>query len=261
MGMGGDSYLYNNPLLCRGGVTRRAWFLVPCCPSNLSRTWAALGKYIYSHTENDLWVHQYIGNLTTIDGGRWTVNLKSGFPWDGKVQFSVDQVSSPKFTVHFRIPSWARTTSISINGEPFFVNTSIPKGFPSSPQTASGFDPRLAQFLPVLRQWSPGDRVDLEFEMAIELRHASKRVHGHHHKTSLSRGPLVYCLESIDNAGIDIFNARIDPDSIQAEYSPSLLGGISILRGTTTEGKRFTAIPYQMWANRGESQMTVWMNI
>ncbi len=260
MGLGGDSYLYNNPLLCRGGITRRGWFLVPCCPSNLSRTWAGLGKYIYSFEEKDLWVHQYIGNSTTIDGGRWTVNLKSGFPWDGKVRFSLDQITSSNFTVHFRIPSWAQTTTIHVNGESFPIQPSSAKGSPSNPPTASGFDPRLAQFMPVLRKWSPGDVVDLEFEMPIVLRHASKRVRGHDRKVALSCGPLVYCLESIDNAGIDIFNARIDPDSIQAEYSPALLGGISILRGTTTEGKRFTAIPYQLWANRGESQMTVWMN-
>ena len=101
--------------------------------------------------------------------------------------------------------------------------------------------------------------MDLEVEMPILLRRASPRVRGHKDKISLTRGPLVYCLESIDNTGIDIFNARIDPESICVEPAPALLGGISILRGKIKDGKEFTAIPYQMWANRGESQMTVWV--
>jgi uncharacterized protein len=62
IGIEGDSYLYNNPLACRGGITRKAWYSVPCCPSNLSRTWADLGKYIYSAADGALWIHQYIGS-------------------------------------------------------------------------------------------------------------------------------------------------------------------------------------------------------
>lgn len=57
MGLYGDDYLYNNPLLCRGGITRRLWFLIPCCPSKLPRTWASLGNYTYSFNENVLWIH------------------------------------------------------------------------------------------------------------------------------------------------------------------------------------------------------------
>ena len=49
MGLDGDDYLYNNPLTCRGGVTARSWFAVPCCPSNLSRTWADLGGLCLRH--------------------------------------------------------------------------------------------------------------------------------------------------------------------------------------------------------------------
>ena len=84
---------------------------------------------------------------------------------------------------------------------------------------------------------------------------------GYKGKVAFTRGPLVYCLESIDNIGIDIFNARIDPGSIRTEFSPALLGGIWVLRGLTREGKDFTSIPYHMWANRGGSQMTVWINV
>ena len=103
--------------------------------------------------------------------------------------------------------------------------------------------------------------IDLHFDMPITLRSASPHTRGLKGKVALSRGPLVYCLESVDNPEIDIFNSRIDINSIRAELAPALLGGIWVLRGRTTGGEEFTAIPYYLWANRGESQMTVWISI
>jgi uncharacterized protein len=262
MGLNGDSYLYNNPLLCQGGVTRQPWFQVPCCPSNLSRTWASLGKYIYSFDDSNLWVHQYFGSHTTVGIKKWRVKLASGLPWDSRVRFSLDLSAPADFTVHFRVPSWAKTVFIQINDENYDASPSTSDSIHSSfgPETASGYDPRRARFFPIRRTWLPGDVVDLDFEIPIVLRHASPHLRGHKGKVALTRGPLVYCLESLDNPDIDIFSSRIDPDSISVEFSPALLGGIWILRGKTTTGKIFTAIPYHLWANRGPSQMTVWVN-
>jgi DUF1680 family protein len=195
-----------------------------------------------------------------INQGEWTVQLDSSLPWGGKVRLTLDSIASLDFTVHFRLPSWARAAMIRINGESFSIPSSIYADYPSSQPVASGFDPRLARFLPVQRTWSSGDVVDLNFEMPIVLRHASTRLHGHKGKVALTRGPLVYCLESNDNVGIDIFSARIDPNSIHTEPAPALLDGIWILRGRTIDEREFIAIPYHLWANRGKSQMTVWLN-
>ncbi len=82
MGLLGKDYLYNNPLACLGGVTRRSWFSVPCCPSNLSRTLASLDKYIFSHDDQNLWVHQYISGNALL-GDKWAVNMES-FPALGR---------------------------------------------------------------------------------------------------------------------------------------------------------------------------------
>jgi DUF1680 family protein len=259
MGLSGDSYLYNNPLICRGGITRRAWFRVPCCPSNLSRTWASLGKYIYSFDEKNIYIHQYIGNQTIIDHGQWTVIMDSSLPWEGKVRITLDSIRSSDRIVHIRIPSWSGKASIRINNKPVDIPVLTKHDGLYEAQTASGFDPRTARFLPLQRNWSSGDVIDLDFEMPIILRHASPRTRGCKGKVALTRGPLVYCLENKDNLGIDIFKAKIIPNSIHTEPSPLLLGGILTLRGTTFDGKDFIAIPYQLWANRGESQMTVWI--
>jgi DUF1680 family protein len=68
-------------------------------------------------------------------------------------------------------------------------------------------------------------------------------------------------LESVDNLGLDLFQARIDPSSVRGEFDPDLLGGIWVVRGRTADGEAFKAIPYALWANRGESQMTVWVGM
>jgi hypothetical protein len=59
---------------------------------------------------------------------------------------------------------------------------------------------------------------------------------------------------------VDIFSAQLEADSLIPEPAPELLGGITILRGQTVDGQVLTFVPYHLWANRGESQMTVWVN-
>ncbi len=256
MGLGGDSYLYNNPLACRGGVTRQAWYAVPCCPSNLSRTYADLGRYIYSADRDNLWVHQTIGSradLRPILPMR--MDIESGLPFSGTVTLRPEPDAPRELALHLRIPSWAAAARVAINGAP--VETPPAPSFPAA--AAGGYDPRPARFLSIRRTWSAGDAVSLDFELPVALRVAGPKVRGHTGRTAVTRGPLVYCLESVDNPGIDLFACRLDPDSLHAEPAPDLLGGIQVVRGATTEGRPLTFIPYALWANRGGSQMNVWI--
>jgi DUF1680 family protein len=264
MGLDGDAYFYNNPLCVRGGVERRPWFAVPCCPSNLSRTWASLGKYIYSSDENNLWVHQYIGSALTVDAGRWTVEMESGLPWDGTVSLTLLAAPGAEATVHLRLPSWAGKMSVRVNGAP--VN--VPAFQPANIPTCSGCDPRTSTFLPIPRIWQSGDVVEMDFETPIQFRRADRRVRGQRGKVAVTRGPLVYCLESADNPDVDIFSARLDPATLETAFSPALLGGTQVIIAQANPpaglepagGPRLIFIPYFLWGNRGPSQMTVWVN-
>ena len=243
MGQNGDTYLYNNPLAVHQGVTRQGWYVVPCCPSNLSRTFADLGKYIYSFDENNLWIHQYISSEMTVEVGvPVNVKIESGLPWNGKVRIHIKPESRREFRIHLRKPSW---NSISLEE-----------------MTASGYyDPRQAEFETVSRNWSAdGETLEFDFDMTIQLRRAHAKVKGHAGKVALTRGPLVYCLESMDNPNVDIFTAQLDPLSLRNEFVPDLLGGCVVIHGKTTDGKSLKFIPYFLWANRGKSQMTVWVN-
>jgi DUF1680 family protein len=129
------------------------------------------------------------------------------------------------------------------------------------PTTSSGFDPRRAEFRVLQRSWEKGDVVVIQFEMPVQLRQAHPRVKGYLGKATISRGPLVYCLEDIDNPAMDIFNVKIAPGSLALVDDPGTLGGIMKIAGRSTRGESLTLIPYFLWGNRGTSKMTVWIHI
>jgi DUF1680 family protein len=276
MGQHGDTYLYNNPLEVHGGVARKEWYIVPCCPSNLSRTFADLGKYIYSHDENEIWIHQYISSEATIDiGVPVRVKIESKLPWNGKVLIHIDPAEKRKFRLHLRTPSWNPIAMIHMyepvkekmvrNSEEHFSHIVSSAGLRESVEylkqtTASDYDPRVGWFTHIDRTWSTGDILEFNFDTSIKLRHAHPKVKGHKGKVALTRGPLVYCLESVDNPSVDIFTAQLYPSTLSEEFVPNLLDGCVVLHGKTMDGKPLKFIPYFLWANRGESQMTVWVN-
>jgi DUF1680 family protein len=257
LGQDGASYLYNNPLTCEGGLRRAEWFKCPCCPSNVSRIWADLGKYIYSFGDEEIWVHQYIGSQVRPEQGLG-IMMESGLPWDGGVKIRFDSEEAAEFTVWCRAPSWASSLSISVNGEDQEIDLP-PMG--TDFVTASGYDPRESWYLPIKRSWYPGDLLKLNFEMALNMRATHHKVRSTMGQVALSYGPLVYCLESVDNPGINIFTAQLDPGSLYTEFDDELFAGTTIVRGQTTDKKPLTFIPYYLWANRGESAMTVYVRI
>lgn len=284
MGMDGTTYLYNNPLTCRGGVTRKPWYAVPCCPSNISRIWADLGKYIYSTKKGEVCIHQYINSaldneiVPMEDGSTAAINItmETDLPWGRTAElkispFRVDPLpDSPytepvEFTLHLCVPSWA-DLAYSVNDEKQMGTIQVVNaGDPQEPIpfeiAAGGFDPRFAKWVSIKRAWKQGDVVHLYFAYDFVLRRASPRVRGHQGKAALSYGPIVYCLESVDNPDVDIFSACLG-NKYNLDYLPfPPLGEYAhAILGHTSEGKQLTFIPYHLWGNRGESAMTVWIN-
>jgi DUF1680 family protein len=240
---------------------------VPCCPSNLSRTWADLGKYIYSSDSDAIWFHQYIGSKARLlTGVQVDIETESGFPWNGKIRINIDLAAPAEFAIHLRIPSWISSpekfSAVKVNSEAQTPSIKpLAFNYLTSETTAQGYDPRQSRFLSIQYPWSAGDVLELDFDMPICLRRAHPKVKGHRDKIAVTRGPLVYCLESADNPGVDIFSTRLDTTSLVPISAPELLNGITILRGRSIDGQPLTFIPYHLWANRGESKMTVWVII
>ena len=106
----------------------------------------------------------------------------------------------------------------------------------------------------------PGDLLELNFYLSPQMQRAHPKVQGHRGKVAITRGPLVYCLESTDNPHLDIFNTALETNSLEPVFNADLLGGIVKITGRSKTGEPLTFIPYHLWGNRGKSTMTVWIN-
>ena len=135
-------------------------------------------------------------------------------------------------------------------------------------------------------RWSPGDVVSLKFNMAPQVIEANVRVVDDYGRAAVQRGPLVYCLEQLDQPeGVPLYDVSLDlrqnaSSQFHDEFQKDLLGGIVLLKhlGAASERPasadklyyRYTAsapparpvelrfIPYYAWANRAATPMQVW---
>jgi DUF1680 family protein len=243
----GTTYMYNNPLASQGKEDRREWYMVACCPSNIARTISSIEKFIYSISENALWIHQYIGSKANVNLNNDTqiiIIQESKFPWSGQVKIILEMSSNQAFTLNIRIPDWTHKSNIKINGE--VLEGEIESG----------------TYYKLTREWNNQDKIELNFAMEPNLLHDDPRVKNNKGRVSIFNGPLIYCLEQKDNKNFDVLKVVIAEDpNLESEYDSSLLGGINIIKGTLKNKKKFIAIPYYAWCNRGSNKMQVWNKI
>ncbi len=270
----GDKFFYRNPLKSfgpeafstsggkQGGSIRHRqhWFSCACCPTNVVRFIPKIGEYIYAHYNNQLYVNLYIASETEIPFADTTLNLAQDtrYPWDGHITLNIDPATPTEFDVLLRIPSWSEEHTIRING------------YKTDYQIKNGYA-RLN------RKWRSGDDVELHLPMPIKRIKAHPLVTADRGRVALQRGPLVYCLEQVDNE-VSVHQIALPPDAqLKAVHKPYLLGGLTIIQGegitpdlTNWQGKlygttpkakpvKFTAIPYYAWDNRKPDDMTVWL--
>jgi DUF1680 family protein len=93
---------------------------------------------------------------------------------------------------------------------------------------------------------------------------ANGKVEADRGKAALTRGPIVYCVEGIDNNN-HVFDLVIPNETeFQAGYQKNLLGGIVTISGKVKnisgKDRIIRAIPYYAWSHRGPGEMTVWLN-
>jgi DUF1680 family protein len=275
----GDHFFYANPLSAYPhvnphdpwvGITsgehykREEWFYCPCCPPNLARLVASIGTYFYSTSDKTIYTHLYADNQSQLElnGSKIQLEQKTNYPWDGSVQISLSLSQSTSFDLALRIPNWCRDFVLSVNGEA--VSAKAVKGY-----------------VHLERQWTDGDTVELVLSMPVERMSPHPEIRHDAGCVALQRGPVVYCLEEVDN-GPRLANVAIPNDSsLSVEHDAALFDGIAVIKGDAlrieaeawagdlyqpkalVEQKEtaftFTAIPYCFWANRQIGEMRVWI--
>lgn len=267
----GKSFFYVNPLevwpeACMTRTSkehvkpvRQKWFGVACCPPNIARTLASLGQYIYSVGEQELYVNLFVGNETDIVYKEAVVhvNMETGYPFKNELKLQVNGVPENGIKLAVRIPSYAGEYKLSVNGKE--TEYQIEKGYAAVGVASDAV-------------------IEIEFVSPAKFVRANPNVRADCGKTALVKGPLVYCLEEIDN-GRNLSALYVDTRSPIAETESDLFGGITELnfkgkRMKETEWKEeelyaehevilqdveLKAVPYAYWNNRGIGEMTVWM--
>jgi DUF1680 family protein len=263
----GTRFFYENPLASAGGHHRQSWFECPCCPPNIARTLASLGDYFYSTGINDVWVHLFAQGSVKLEVNQSDVSLRqvTKYPWDGNVKFEIGVANSRAFTLHLRVPGWCEQWLLRINGTPI----------PHLRPLANGY-------LAIDREWHPRDVVEYQMEMPIQSVWAHPTVRDMQGRIAIQRGPIVYCLESVDHRGFVLDQIVVNPKVVSSEFGTehqdNSLGGVIIVRGKgfvvderDWEGRLYRyrepslksmeikAIPYYAWDNRAPGEMRVWL--
>jgi uncharacterized protein len=275
VGLDGKTFFYPNPLECDmhyhfnsgGSLTREPWFDCSCCPTNLCRFMPSVPGYIYAQTKNNLYINLFVTSSSTIILDKKTtitISQETQYPWDGQVKIMVSPEKQGPFALRLRIPGWAQNkpvpgdlysyvspekaeVSVTVNGE------SVPY------KTEKGY-------AVIDREWKQGDVVSYSLPMRIQRVETNPKVAGNKGKAAVERGPIVYCLEGVDNSPELMKLILPDTAKLTAFFAPEALSGVVTISGEAlvedgkgSQAQKITAIPYFVWNNRGANEMKVWL--
>ena len=263
--LNGKDYFYTEalrrtaefPYTMRWPKQRQHYISCFCCPPNTTRTLCQAQEYAYSLSDDTLYVNLYGENvLKTKD---LEVEQSTNYPWNGKVKLTFKKVKKLS-SVKIHIPEWCRQYSVQVNGG---TTTSSPI---------------------ISRSFKKGDVIEISFEMRPRLIEANPLVEEAKNQVAVKRGPVVYCLEGQDIEGGYRISDLAIPSDIQWNEIPMTIEGHQFvaLEGDALllnqekwnnqtlyrEVSRYPSkkvkvrlIPYYAWDNRGNQDMSLWLNL
>lgn len=257
----GKSFFYENPLeinprligrnasVRRGGtrypITQRLEvFDCSCCPPNITRFIASLGGLLYTADAEMIYCHQFMQSSAAFERNGKPVRLvqETDYPRGGAVML---RYFGERTRLAVRIPPWCRAA----------YPGPLSRGY-------------------AVFEVEDGSEISLSLEMRPRLVGANPLVSENAGRVAVMRGPVVYCMEGIDN-GENLRAVRLAADTGFAEEYDETFGTVlytKAFRMTAADGaalyseapaaeEAFTArlIPYHTFANRGETEMLVWL--
>ncbi|QNP55650.1 glycoside hydrolase family 127 protein [Tessaracoccus defluvii] len=207
-------------------------------------------------------IHQYAGGrgtVTTADG-ELAVEQHTDYPRSGTVRIVVTAAPSSPTTLAIRVPTWAVGATLSLNGE--------------------AVDAIPGRYAKVRRGWSVGDEIVLELPLSARKLVSHALVEETTNQVAIQRGPVVYCVESTDLPDGVRPSDLLIPRHAEFTEATATIDGAEIVTLSTVAARRpavdpdalyadlptddptdvaVTLIPYAAWANRGASEMSVWL--
>lgn len=171
MGLNGDSFYYQQPLSAK--EDRWDWInYTPCCPPMFLKFYSEMPTYIYSYTDEAVYVNQFVSSELTLDDGR-RITMESGMPFEGNSTITAGKDTE----LRIRIPDWvgAGNETITVNGKT--AGYSMEKGYAALAVKA-------------------GDKVAVSFPMEARRIYNDEQVTFTEGMVAFGYGPLVYCFEA-----------------------------------------------------------------
>jgi DUF1680 family protein len=241
---GNSAEIHRRGLLSPRRLERAKVFSCSCCPPNINRVLASIARYAYTQDGNVVYCNQFMPCRTelTVGGKPAVLELKTQYPHNGKLVYTYHGAPA---VLAVRIPDWC----VEYQGA-----------------TENGF----AKF-----SVTDGQTITVDLPMALHFVQADPRVRSCAGRFAVTRGPLVYCMEGVDN-GSDLrdielldngnFGLETDPDfpapviSMDGHRRPRSRS-LYTLRDNERQPIRVKLIPYFGFANRGRTDMLVWTMI
>ena len=251
LSLDGEKFFYTNPLeIDRKKYARSTYqpicervkvFDCSCCPPNVVRMLASIPRYMYTTDGDTIYCNQFAQSETKLQiGGKDAILTQTtDYPNNGKITF---KYKGEPMTLYVRIPDWC----VEYEGD-----------------TENGF----ARF-----ELSDGDSVTVDLPMEIHFIEANPYAQDNSGRYAVQRGPIVYCMEEIDNgenlrditllesSKISVANEKGIPAPviyIGAERRPKT-DKLYSLKGNDRVSFTARLIPYFAFANREASDMLVW---
>jgi len=271
----GTKFFYTNPLSVNDDLPfRQRWSrdrvgyiaYSDCCPPNVVRTIAEVSNYAYNISDKGLWFNLYGGNKLSTklkDGSGIKLTQTTNYPWNGNINIRFDETSGKQFSVFLRIPGWCNTASLMINGKPAQIKL--------TPGT----------YAELANKWKAGDQLVLNLPMPVKFMEANPLVEETRNQVAVKRGPIVYCLESVDLPKADKVvdmalssRSHLKPQLIKIANSDIMsLNGTADVRNennwqnslykevstSATSAINIRLVPYYAWDNRGHVDMETWI--
>jgi DUF1680 family protein len=267
----GNKFFYVNPLESEGRVDRSHWFGTACCPTNLARLIPQISGLMYANTDNEIYCSLYTSSNVDIPlkSGNVKISQQTEYPFQESVIINLDpEKNNQQFSLKMRIPTW--TGEQFVPGELYHYIDNSKDNWQVSVNNVPVKNIKTDKgFISIDRKWKKGDKVELKLPMPVRYTKAIDKVEADRGKVAITKGPLVYCAEGVDN------DEAVNRYFIEAPYkqgnvvkeTEGILSGIEAIKNIPANyidknGKVYkselTLVPYYAWNNRGVSTMNVW---
>jgi len=274
----GNKFFYLNPLEAdgikpfnHGNKGRSPWFGTACCPSNLARLIPQVPGMMYATTGNEIYCSFYGGCSTTLklDNGAVDIRQQTEYPFSEQIAYEISpEAGEQQFTLHLRIPTW--TGNQFVPGELYKFKDAQPSGWTIKVNGTEVKAEVNKGFASIKRNWKKGDKVELFLPMPVRFSTAIEQVVADRGRICITRGPLIYCAEGVDNSEV-LPNVFIPDTKVKTQlktFSGDILSGIPQIIIPAYEKMKqgekqisLSLLPYFAWNNRGDGSMMVWFPV